>query len=728
MKVTKTTLPLFNEMYDLKFLESDITAAFIKQEEFLANLKKTKKVFKVNGLSTSVKHILENKNYRIVNYIYLNETGNSYHSIESLNNRIVGTPANSMTKTTADGVSTTVEVKTVTEPVETYFEIGLGYFSTRNNNYLKVRDLDVEKLFELANNLYYCSELQINALTRDEEKTVNTNIVHTNLDSILDVTSGTSIANKLKTNKYPSLGIINNNRYLEYNGHDVQVIAKWLMPNAKFSEAKTLSNYKLRDAETIGYIESVFEEDNMRLGVIKTRSESYWDKNLYRRLVLLSHTDTLFNYLDAGRVLIVNNFNRYSNDGNGIAKNAILGKILFTEEIIIPTKEGVNWLKAKQTSPETVLYDASMLRLQMKKYAEELRLKKEDEEEKQLLAKKLKDRIGTLKKGSKIVLNGMTIEKDKIVYEGQTLILDSKKTSWTEELLTGLTRIYEFDNINFDGVFEQFIGNLGHVDAARGTIGEVKFEIDKRTSTNKGGTASTRLYINNHRINKEELQECLRRAICYTSQADYDEFISNVSSCSLKFHRYLQIGIDFEVAGLNRNEGFSFKLPLERKKNIMYIVLGDKEYKIKDTNRLITLQGQSDLGEIMEVLMGDKIIDGLNLIDAKQLLKLAKIEYSDAVGKSEKLLKETEKQLKLVKQTNIKMDSLVIKEGYVVQGKLRQYVVESNDKCGVYEYPSGRYICIVDKSTSQVGKDKLINRLYAVANDQALAQEIHTLK
>jgi hypothetical protein len=159
----------------------------------------------------------------------------------------------------------------------------------------------------------------------------------------------------------------------------------------------------------------------------------------------------------------------------------------------------------------------------------------------------------------------------------------------------------------------------------------------------------------------------------------------------------------------------------------MYIVLGDNEYKVRDTNRLINMQNIRDLGEIMELLLGDKVIEGMTIDDAKSVLKLAKIEYQDAIDKSKKLLDETEKTLKLSKQENIQMNEVTVKEGYIVNGKLRQYVVANTDKCEVYEYPSGRYICIVDKSTSQVGKDKLINRLYALTNDQALAQDIHTL-
>ena len=65
--------------------------------------------------------------------------------------------------------------------------------------------------------------------------------------------------------------------------------------------------------------------------------------------------------------------------------------------------------------------------------------------------------------------------------------------------------------------------------------------------------------------------------------------------------------------------------------------------------------------------------------------------------------------------------------GYMVRGKKREYIIEA-DKMGVYENPTGRYICMVDKVGNEYnGTAKLINRIYALANDAMLATEIHTL-
>jgi len=94
------------------------------------------------------------------------------------------------------------------------------------------------------------------------------------------------------------------------------------------------------------------------------------------------------------------------------------------------------------------------------------------------------------------------------------------------------------------------------------------------------------------------------------------------------------------------------------------------------------------------------------------------------------LLKETEDMFKLQVGTHRLQDGRTAR-GYVIKGKKNTYLLEVHDdpdkKNGVYLYPAGNYVCIVDKSTSQVGMDKLVNRIYALHNDTMLASQIHTI-
>jgi hypothetical protein len=65
--------------------------------------------------------------------------------------------------------------------------------------------------------------------------------------------------------------------------------------------------------------------------------------------------------------------------------------------------------------------------------------------------------------------------------------------------------------------------------------------------------------------------------------------------------------------------------------------------------------------------------------------------------------------------------------GYLVKGGIRNYIVEKKQLL-VYEYPSGRYICMVDKGQNEhTNTARLVNRFYALSNDSKLAKEISTL-
>lgn len=694
-------------MYDMKFSEEEMVKAFSVQKEVTTNLKKLKKTFKTDCMSY-FDHVIDNGLHQIVETIYLN-------ALDDGGRMRISSP--NSTHKPDDKPPVTVS----------YFRLPIERMANITTN-VKIKDIDANELHIFLENLSNCYNAQIVPMTRAEEKVYDPNKIHDNLKSFIEIVSGPNVLVKIKNKTLIRSGFVNTNNSFDEKRNALD-IASWLMPTGKITTPIDCAslNKKIDKYEGLGYIEAVYEEDNHRLGIIKYTSRSYYSTPKLRRLVLLNHADALFNYMDVGKLVIINKHAPYENNGDRIVKSALLGKILFTDEsTVLPESRVLDYMVEHTTGTDTHVLDDSQVKLFVKKCVETDLRKKSEEMEKSILSKKLKEKISSLNSGKVILLNNMNISNDEIIYEKQVL----KRTDnikWVPSFLNDLIRYYSFDDINFDAVFNKFISECSTMNSS-GIIGDVKFKVVYKQLTNKSSIVSTSTYMNGKRINKIEVQDCLRRAMCYTRQEDFDEFLENVSTCSLKFHRYLQTGVEYEVHGLRHTEGFHFKLPLERKKNIMYIVLGEHEYKVKNTNRLIDMQRSRDLGEIMELLLNDKVIEGLNIADAKDVIKLAKFEYQDAILKSEKLLDETEKALKLKKQNDIKMNEVVVKEGYIINGKMRQYVVANTDKCEVYEYPSGRYICVVDKSTSQAGKDRLINRLYALVNDQALAQDIHTLK
>ncbi|KKM93330.1 hypothetical protein LCGC14_1209450 [marine sediment metagenome] len=714
MRITKQTLPLFNEMYELKFSEDAMDKAFTVQEEAADNLRKLKKDFSTTCVGT-IDLIISNGLNQITHTMYISKDWNGSLDVKSLSlNK----------KDEKDSESLT--------PTEFYFQFnptGLcGQKGGHHLVHLKTKTMDPIQLYNFLENLHFCNQIGTKVMSKKEFTTFDKEKIYDDLSWFLEISSGPSMLEKIKADTAID-GSINTTQKLDSNVEDLKEVCSWLMPKSKVTEVggnscEDMTSASCSSENAVGYIEYIFEKDNYRLGILNTHTKDYWGRGDSRRLFLLGHKDELFNYADVGRISLLGRGSGHY--ASPLEIDNVLGRVIFTEDVVLPTGEALDWVTRQVTGENTTLLDASQLKLSVKKFSESVRRQNEEAEEKKLLEAKLQDKIKSLDTGKKILLNGMTIEKTKLEYEGQILSRSDPK-DWVTKLLADLTRMYRFDDINWDSVFDMFIASASY-NTSKGQIGDVKFDLVFEETTNRVNVISTKTYINKKRINKNEVHDCLRRAVCYTEQEDFDEFLTNVSQCSLKFHRYLQIGLDFSVRGMRHNEGFSFKLPLERKKNLMYIVLEDSEFKIRDTNRLINMQGIQDLGEIMDVLLGDKVIEGLTVEDAKRVLKLAKIEFQDAITKSKVLLEETEKALKIKIQTNIQMDGSSVKEGYIVNGKLRQYVVATTDRCEVYEYPSGRYICIVDKSTAQAGKDKLINRLYALTNDQALAKDIHTLK
>jgi hypothetical protein len=544
-------------MYELKFSEEAMERAFTLQEETAKNLKKLKKEYP-NTSVNNVDLIIDNGLNQIIHTMYISR--NWEGSLNVYSNDIE-----------EDSES----------PITTNF-----YFQFRPNNlcildtggdhvYIKTKTINPTQLYEFLKNLYYCEELGMEVMSSEETNIFDKDKIYEDLSWFLEISNGPSMLKKIKAGLTP--GYINTSTTLTDSIKEITKCCTWLMPDSKISTVKDrtcerMATNSCTQKNAIGYIEYIFEKDNYRLGILDIRSKNYWGRDNQKRIFLLGHEHELFNYADVGKISLFGNHGHYSNT---IQINNLLGKVIFTEDVVLPTGEALDWIIKRIHGENTTLLDANQLKLSVKKFFENLKRENEEAEEKKLLEAKLQTKIKSLEKGSKILLNGMTIEKTKLEYEGQILSLENSN-NWVAGLLSDLSRMYKFDDINWDSVFDMFI-IVASTKTSKGRIGDVNFNLIFENTTNRANVTSTKTYINGKRINKDEIRDCLRRAVCYLTQEDYDEFLTNVSQCSLKFHRYLQIGLDFSVRGISSREGFSFKLPIERKKNLMYIVLEDSE-------------------------------------------------------------------------------------------------------------------------------------------------------
>jgi hypothetical protein len=116
-------------------------------------------------------------------------------------------------------------------------------------------------------------------------------------------------------------------------------------------------------------------------------------------------------------------------------------------------------------------------------------------------------------------------------------------------------------------------------------------------------------------------------------------------------------------------------------------------------------------------------------------IRVSREEQRRAEEKSRMLLEETlEKYPDRVKEGTFNPEdhgySRRELRGYVVKGKRRNYFIEEH-RHGVFTYPEGRYVCIVDNHREGMALpslDKLVSRIYLLMNDDELEGEVRTLR
>jgi hypothetical protein len=339
-----------------------------------------------------------------------------------------------------------------------------------------------------------------------------------------------------------------------------------------------------------------------------------------------------------------------------------------------------------------------------------------------VLSTRMVSKIKEMEAGTPFTFNDITFYSNKTEYAGQTL--QDSNTS-TSEVLKHFSGNYSDDNLNFDRFFDCFIQKVIHFtekhSVTRGIIGNIKYVLKITSSKANSGL----WYINDIRVNKLEVTEALLRGLCYTDQKDYDNFLHTISRCSLRIHKYLASGVPISAQDEILNTKLIFKLPLIRKGHLNYISLSNKEFKISDINRLLNIEKYRRMSEVIGVLLNPTVL-GLDGDQIKFIIEEGQIFYKKSQELEQTLINNTFKLFNITEDSFNMQNGRTI-EGYFVKGKKHEYIIEK-DTLAVFENPTGRYICMVDKIHNEFnGTAKLVNRIYALANDAVLSKEIHTL-
>ncbi|HNW88128.1 MAG TPA: hypothetical protein PKN48_00565 [Bacteroidales bacterium] len=517
---------------------------------------------------------------------------------------------------------------------------------------------------------------------------------------------------------------------------------KLLFPTAKYSFLQNDSLLKVTSAMGKNYalccITDVVEVNNIRYSLSTFMHDpgrpsigsSYFGTHFFIKAV--NHENRCYDYIDVGRFFT----------SIYISDMSLLGIIAYADATpVFPTKEVIDDLT--KITPETALpliVTNTDIGIIIKRYQQKMERQQSERKDQEELNKKLEARLEHVKLPDKFLnINGIVFKKSGITYEKQLLTISSPDIdeNWVYNILTTVARYINIDTVTFDSVFATFLKDVvkkveKRDESAEGTIGDVSFKVVRSKIKSSTGAMNTLTYINDIRINFEEVYECLERALCFTTQKDYNYFLSEVSKCSLKIHKYLQRGVSMNVRDEFNDCTINMKLPLVRSKNINYLVIEGNKFKVRDTHKIIELHNSRDLVDVLNVFMNPKVLDGVGFDQIRALVDAAAKEFITAVEKSQKLLKDTEERFK-ISVGDHRVDTGHTYHGYLIKGKLDTYILEVDvdnpeKKNGVYRYPSGQYVCIVDKSAAQVGMDKVVNRVYALHNDSMLANQIHTLR
>jgi hypothetical protein len=482
------------------------------------------------------------------------------------------------------------------------------------------------------------------------------------------------------------------------------------------------------------HLTKVFENKNKRY-VFMNEPKTYGDDTY--KMFVVDPASPEYNYLDEGTFCAMTN-------------GEIAGELQFTntvkkEHLPRDLKNLINYVnrsRREDASRRVVVMDEKRIEFIEKSAEKKQALEQTQEKAEKSISEKLNKKLKLVTDLKPLKVNDVFIYPNKIVYENQEI--KSMKVKCPELIYQDLHYSWQYnqinlDSINFDVLFERFL--IEYISASTNNpdvnilavFGDVKADLISKSFTNKSRVTSLLRYINGYRINAAELNDVLSRSLCFTEQSTFDSFLKQVSKCSLRFHSYLGKGLNISVQNpFEYTDRIQLKLTISRDKRYNYLEIGKNKYLIKNSNRFLNLDKARDMSTLTSILTDSTVIDGVLISDIQALVKEGRLKHHNSLKKSKELLEKTMKKFGLTQVTE-KIDKTT-RQGFIVQGQKSKYFIENDidlvdgsGKCGVYRYPSGQYVCIVDKSLDQVGLDKLVNRIYALQNDSRLVHQIHTL-
>jgi hypothetical protein len=432
-------------------------------------------------------------------------------------------------------------------------------------------------------------------------------------------------------------------------------------------------------------------------------------------------------------------------------------------------------------------YDAEMLKLRM--------LKKLTPENRPLYLKNLKAIDEDYRKNTTLVVVGklMSNEIDKTTLRDITFSQTSAKYENIEiegeHLLSVLSSQLdfngEFDIYTVAQIYASYIqtslGAMGwsHAEITQIEQGEVElkrralpaFKINGISITASAGFKGS-WFINDIRINQDEVAQAINRAVCCRSAAEYELFLKSISRMSIKRHDIIANGLKVKIHANMSKDEYQTETPGPNAPSLKFII-DSKDKRIKlyiDENRQVAV----DIGELIRkvksintktnnrayhspgyhyyrnrdyIWAAEQLTEALiaattftsNTIkedgsveekatvliskdDVNKLLKIVEEQNMAKIERSKQFLATA------VKITGAEEVEFLGEKAYKVTGSLRSYAVVLKT-AKVYDFESKQYRCIVnDRHYKGAGYDDVASRLLALKNDSVMQDQIGTLR
>lgn len=361
---------------------------------------------------------------------------------------------------------------------------------------------------------------------------------------------------------------------------------------------------------------------------------------------------------------------------------------------------------------------------------------------------------------SYIYLNGFSHLQDELVFDRNSMNFLMKKeidindidfNSIVNRFINKLdyyifTKKYDY----FDSVLREQLPIGTKTQIFTATLGNVDISV----SVTRSATDTITWYLNNKKLRRDEMIPVIRRALCFNNQKDYDTFIDDISTMSLRARNLIAKGLDVTITNSNGSKA-TVLLEFERKNKIWYLIIRDTNNKkikeleieggvVKFANSLIkkeqntgryTRKKDYSAASFMTLMKG---VQNFTVKDAQHLIANGLKSIDEVIARSRKLLEDTARMTQSQYITHTYGNKTI--KGYLVIGASKAKYLVACDKqslnsgyngtdkfAGVFSMPTLTKICIVDKSIDQNGYDIIVNRILALKNDIYIAHAVTTL-